>query len=96
VSIARAWGIAVSADGTEMTLCVAAPTGSSMRANLESNGAVAETYSRPTTYRTVQLKGRVVAVHEPSVEQLAAADDHADAFSREASSWGCRRVPGDG
>jgi hypothetical protein len=59
-----------------------------MRANLESNGAIAATFSLPTTYRAAQLKGHVVAIREPSSEQLAAADDHARAFSREAEAVG--------
>lgn len=64
--IARGWGIVASPDGTEMTLCVAAPAGSRMRSNLESNAAIAVTCSQPTTYRGVQLKGVVVATFQPT------------------------------
>jgi mannose-6-phosphate isomerase-like protein (cupin superfamily) len=59
-----------------------------MRDNLESNGAVAITCSRPTTYQTVQVKGEVVAIREPTTEQRAAAEAHADAFSREVEDLG--------
>ena len=52
------------------------------------------TCSRPTTYRTVQLKGEVVSVREPTAEQLAAVDDHVEAFSREAEEVGL--MPGTG
>jgi hypothetical protein len=93
-SIARGWAISVSADGTEVTLCVGAPPGSRMRSNLDSNGAIAVTCSRPTTYRTVQLKGQVAALREPGPAQLQAANDHAEAFSLEAEELGL--PPGSG
>jgi hypothetical protein len=87
-SIARGWGVSVSTDGAEVTLCVAAPADSRMRTNLESNGAIAATFSLPTTYRTAQLKGQMTAIREPSPQQLAIADRHARAFSEEAEAVG--------
>jgi hypothetical protein len=87
-SIARGWAIEVSADGTDVRLCVEAPVGSRMRDNLQSNGAIAVTCSRPTTYRTVQLKGRVASIADPSAEQLADVERHAEAFSSEAEQVG--------
>ena len=54
---ARGWGPEVSADGRSLRLCVAAPEGSRMRANLERNGAVAVGFSPPTIARAVQVKG---------------------------------------
>jgi hypothetical protein len=87
-SIARGWAVAVSASGTEVTLCVEASAGSRMCENLQSNGAIAVTCSRPTTYRTVQLKGRVATIADPSPEQLVAVDRHAETFSREAEEVG--------
>jgi hypothetical protein len=78
----------VSASGTEVALCVEAPAGSRMRENLQSNGAIAVTCSQPTTYRTVQLKGRVTTIADPTSEQLAAVDRHAEAFSDEAEQVG--------
>lgn len=93
-SVTRGWGISVAAEGTELTLCVGAPSGSRTRANLQSNGAIAVTSSRPTTYRTVQLKGQVVAIVEPTQEQLEAVEAHVEAFSREAEELGL--APGSG
>jgi nitroimidazol reductase NimA-like FMN-containing flavoprotein (pyridoxamine 5'-phosphate oxidase superfamily) len=93
-AIARAWGISVSSDGTEATLCVSAPAGSKTRANLGSNAAIAVTCSQPSTYRTVQLKGRVVEIGGTSDEQLARVDAHVEAFSREAEAVGL--PPGSG
>ena len=54
---ARGWGPEVSADGRSLRLCVAAPEGSRMRANLGRNGAVAVGFSPPTIARAVQVKG---------------------------------------
>lgn len=59
-----------------------------MRDNLQSNGAIAVTCSQPTSYRTVQLKGRVATIADPSAEQLADVDRHAEAFSSEAEQVG--------
>lgn len=84
----RGWAVAVSEDGREVTVCVPAPPGSRMRENLESNGALAITCSRPTTYRTIQVKGEVVAIRDLTPEQRAAAEAHADAFSREVETLG--------
>ena len=86
--IVRAWGISVADDGTELTLCVEAAAGSRTRANLEANGSVAATFSQPTTYRTVQIKGERVALAEPSAEQLAAVEEHLEAFGREVEQVG--------
>jgi hypothetical protein len=86
--IARAWGIHVSADGAELTLCVEAAAGSRTRANLEARHSVAATFSLPTTYRTVQIKGDVVALAEPTAEQLEAVEEHLAAFSRDVEQVG--------
>ncbi len=87
-SLQRGWALAVSDDGREVTVCVSAAPGSQTRENLEQNGAVAVTCSRPTTYRTVQFKGKVVAIRDITPEQRAGAEAHADALSREAGELG--------
>jgi hypothetical protein len=87
-SLQRGWALTVSDDGREVTVCVPATPGSQARENLESSGAVAITCSRPTTYRTVQVKGNVVAIRDPTPEQRGAAEAHADAFSQEVEKLG--------
>lgn len=87
-SVARGWGVGVSEGGERLTLCVGAPPGSAMRANLESTGEIAITCSRPTTYRTVQVKGRVESTGSPSADQLAAVEAQVAAFSAEAVQLG--------
>jgi hypothetical protein len=86
--IGRGWGIRMSAERDHATVCLPAPDGSRMRANLEQNGAIAVTCSLPTSYRTIQLKGETVDLRAPSSEQLDAVDAHADAFAREAEQFG--------
>jgi hypothetical protein len=85
---ARGWGPEVSADGRSLTLCVTAPEGSRMRANLERNGAVAVGFSPPTIARAVQVKGVAGAVAEPEAADLERVERHVRAFVAEAERIG--------
>jgi hypothetical protein len=85
---ARAWGPEVSADGRSVALCVTAPEGSRMRANLELNGAVAVGFSPPTIARAVQLKGVATQVGEPDAADLERVDRHVRSFVAEAERIG--------
>lgn len=85
---ARGWGPEVSADGRSVTLCVAAPEGSRMRANLERNGAVAVGFSPPTIARAVQVKGVAGAVAEPEAADLERVERHVRSFVAEAERIG--------
>jgi hypothetical protein len=67
---ARGWGPQVSADARSLSLCVAAPEGSRVRANLEQNGALAVGFSPPTIARAVQVKGVAAVVGEPDAADL--------------------------
>jgi hypothetical protein len=87
-ALTRGWGVQVSADGEQMTLCVGTPPGSAVRANLESNGEIAVTCSRPTSYRTVQVKGTAAIAGAPSADQLAAVEAQVAAFSAEVVQLG--------
>jgi hypothetical protein len=87
-AIGRGWAPRLSDDESRLTLCVEAPPASAMRANLTANGVTAATFSLPTTYRTVQVKGSAVDVHEPTREELEAVEQHCDAFSVEAEAVG--------
>ena len=87
---ARGWGPEVSADGRSVTLCVAAPEGSRMRANLEQNGAVAVGFSPPTIARAVQLKGVATVVGEPDAADLERVERHVRSFVAEAERIGAQ------
>jgi Pyridoxamine 5'-phosphate oxidase len=71
--IARGWGPLVAPDGAAATLCVGLHPGSRARANLEANGAIAATFSLPTTYRGVQIKGVARALREPRPTSASAS-----------------------
>jgi len=85
---ARAWGPEVSADGRSLTLCVVAPEGSQMRANLERNGALAVGFSPPTIARAVQVKGVASQVGEPEAGDLERVERHVRLFVAEAERIG--------
>ena len=86
--IARGWGINLDTYRAEATLCIEAAKGSTMRSNLEGNGAIAVTCSLPTSYRTVQLKGEAFELRAPTPEQLVDVERHAEAFAHEAEQVG--------
>jgi hypothetical protein len=92
---ARGWGPEVSVDGRSLRLCVPAPEGSRMRANLVGNGAVAVGFSPPTIARAVQVKGVATAVAEPEADDLERVERHFGLFVAEAARIGAPEgIPG--
>jgi hypothetical protein len=85
---ARAWGPEIYADGAAIALCVGAAADSPTRANLEVGGPIAAVFSLPTSYRTVQIKGDVLELADPTPQQLARVEEHFDAFARETAQVG--------
>jgi len=85
---ARGWGPEVSADGRSLRVCVTAPYGSQMRANLERNGAVAVGFCPPTIARAVQVKGVATVVGEPEAADLERAERHLGLFAAETAQIG--------
>jgi hypothetical protein len=85
---ARGWGPEVSTDGRSLRVCVAAPEGSRVRANLERNGAVAVGFSPPTIARAVQVKGVATVVGEPEAADLERVERHVRSFVAEAERIG--------
>jgi len=59
-----------------------------MRANLESNGAVAVGFCPPTVARAVQLKGVATVVGEPEADDLERAERHFGMFAAETAQIG--------
>lgn len=86
--IVRGWGPELRDDGLALDLCLNVPAGSAARANLEANGAIAINCTRPSTYRAMQIKGRVVEVRVPGERDLARAQDHAAAFTADTAKVG--------
>jgi hypothetical protein len=88
---ARGWGPEVSGDGRSLRLCVTAPEGSRMRANLERNAAVAVGFSPPTIARAVQVKGVAALVREPETADLERVERHVRSFVAECERIGAPR-----
>ena len=65
--------------------------GSPTRDNLRANGAIALTFSSPTTYRTVQAKGVVTELREPSEGDLARRGEHLEDLCDQAEQVGIER-----
>jgi hypothetical protein len=86
--IARAWGIEILDGDGAMRLCIEAPSPSRTRDNLRPGAEIATTLSRPTTYRSAQVKGVVAELREPLAADLAVADEHHAAFVAEAQRVG--------
>lgn len=89
--ITRGWGPRVSPDGSELELCLSLPPGSATRANLEDNGEIAITFSLPTTYRSVQVKGRAALGGDPSPEQRSRVEAHIERFVAQVEQIGMAR-----
>jgi hypothetical protein len=85
---ARGWGPEASADGRSLRVCLTAPEGSRMRANLKRNGAVAVGFSPPTIARAIQVKGVAMRVGEPEAADLERVERHVRSFVAEAERIG--------
>ena len=87
-AVTRGWGAVAGADGSVVELCVAAPAGSRTLASVRTGRPIAVTFSDPTTYVSVQVKGHVTSVGEPSPEQLARVEAHIGAFGAAVEPFG--------
>jgi hypothetical protein len=92
--ITRGWGPALSPDGRELRICLSAAPGSRTIANLERNGAFAANFTLPTTYRSIQIKGDVRELGDPTDADLLRAGEHLAAFVGEAAQVGVPRAIG--
>lgn len=86
--IARAWGPEVQGQRGPLRLCVEAPDGSATARNLVERSEIAVTFTRPTTYQSVQLKGLTIEVRAPTEQELGLVDEHQVALSMEIHKVG--------
>src|SRR5262245_47825929 len=89
--ITRAWGPNVSEDRQHVSLCVPLATSRKTLDNLEANGQISVTFSLPTNYRTVQLKGRNAKTTEPDSADQTLVERHRDAFASVNATLGLPR-----
>jgi hypothetical protein len=78
--ITRAWGVRVSKDRRSVRLCVPLATSRKTLENLDENGQIAVSFSLPTSYKTIQLKGHCIETVEPNTGDLRAVERHREAF----------------
>jgi hypothetical protein len=90
--IVRAWGPQVNGDRQTMRICVPEATSVRTRTNLVGNGRIAVAVSLPSTYETVQFKGRHLRTTEPTAEDLLRLDRHRESFARVNESFGVPRA----
>jgi hypothetical protein len=86
--VVRGWGVAVADDGSAIEVCIAASTGGRTLENLADNQRVAVTLVTPTTYRSMQVKGRGQGGLTPTAGDLALVEGHRAAFVREVAAVG--------
>ncbi len=86
----RACGIEVLGP-TSIAVLVPKATGAQARSNLEETGDVAIAVCSPVDYRTVQLKGRCVAITDPAAEDVALSQDQLRGFADAIQIYGWTR-----
>jgi hypothetical protein len=86
--IARGWGPEALSPHGPLRLCVETRAGSRTLENLVCGTRIAVTFTRPSTYRSIQAKGIVAAIDAPTEGQLHRVDDHWEAYAVEAERFG--------
>jgi hypothetical protein len=86
--VARATGCRVSRDDGRVTLLISATQGAEVLRCVRQNGAVAVVFSKPSTHKTIQLKGRDAVVSGPEESDLALALGYQQRFSEELAPLG--------
>jgi hypothetical protein len=86
--VTRAWGLLVSKDRKTIGICVPLATSRKTLNNLTKNGQMTVCCCLPTSYRTVQLKGKCVKTADPNRTELAGVAKHREAFGRQNERLG--------
>lgn len=77
----RGGAVRVSADRKQLHVMLPAATSARTIANLRDNGRIAVTCSRPSTFRSIQLKGRCVDIHDTPASDRAWLEKYLGEFS---------------
>lgn len=84
----RCVGIVVWPDASHVTVLVPAATGATSIANLRENPRFALTLSQIHSHRTMQMKGRVLAVRDGTETDRRVAERYRTAFAHELATVG--------
>jgi hypothetical protein len=85
--VCRGWGVGLAPDGSAIDICVYAHSGLRTLANLAENDHAAITLTSPSTYRSLQIKGRAT-VSAAGEDDLALVARHQRAFVEEVAAVG--------
>jgi hypothetical protein len=86
--LAYAWGPRVHPDGQRVTVYVDEPRAAALLEGRALNPQVAATFTDPVSVRSVQLKGRILDVGEPTEAERAWVTRHREAFTASTSLIG--------
>jgi hypothetical protein len=78
----------VAGDGREVTVFVPAEKSLAAQRDIAANGAIAVTFSQPSTHRTIQLKSRDAHIADLPPDGPALVDAYCDAFIAEVGQIG--------
>jgi hypothetical protein len=87
-SVSRATGCRITSDRLQVTIFVIASHAGRLLDDIRRGGAVAVTFTRPSTNRTVQLKGKDAVVVETDINERGIASVYLDAFVEEVGGLG--------
>ena len=79
--IGRAWGARVADSGESIEVFVDRAHSLDALADLRENGIIAISWSQPTTYKTIQLKGHCVEIGDPAPGDFAWIERHRKLFT---------------
>jgi hypothetical protein len=86
--LARAAGCRVTPDGRSVTVFLVESQARELLAQLRANGAIAVTFTRPKSHRTVQLKGSDARIVPVRPQDAADIDRQVAIFDAELSAIG--------
>lgn len=87
-SIGRVTGCAVTPDRRRVTVFVAARQAPALIADVRANGRIAVVFAKPTTHRSLQLKGEDAALRALAPGEPALVARYVEAFGREIAHVG--------
>jgi hypothetical protein len=87
-SVSRATGCHIAPDRLQVTILVIAPHAGQLLDDIRRSGAIAVTFTKPSTNRTVQLKGKDAVVVGTSDGERGIARAYLDAFVEEVGQLG--------
>lgn len=87
-SIGRATGCAVAPDRRSVAIFVARTQAPQLLADVAASGQVAVVYTRPSTNRSLQLKGSDARMRALTAAELAGVTAYVEAFGREITPLG--------